>query len=147
MTLAHELQHFIQHADHTRLWAANSLIPNLHNMVMAALCLRWCDIPHEREARIVSKRTAEDLFGPDAVSQHIDARLANPVTEQDGIDWQCIRELSASSPYDLANETKLFFPRLTDYSDQLQAALAHFQAIDPDYADVDLQGLLDAAVM
>src|SRR6202020_1026015 len=107
MTLAHELQHFTQHADHTRLWAANSLVPNLHKTAIAALGLRWCDVPHEREARIVSKRTAEDLFGPDAVLRHIDARIANPVTEQDGIDWKCIRELSASSPYDLAHETRL----------------------------------------
>jgi hypothetical protein len=147
MTLAHELQHFIQHADRTPVWAANSLVPNLHKTAIAALGLRWCDIPHEREARIVSKRIAEDLFGPDVVGRHIDARIASPVTERDGIDWKCIRELSASTPYDLAHETELFFPRLKDYSDQLQAALAHFQAIDPDFADVDLQALLDASVM
>lgn len=146
MTLAHELQHFVQHADHTRLWAANSLVPNLHKTAIAALGLRWCDVPHEREARIVSKRTAEELFGPDAVRKHIEARIANPVTEQDGIDWKCIRELSVSSSYDLGYETKLFFPRLKDYSDQLQAALTHFKATDPDYADMDLQALLNAAV-
>jgi hypothetical protein len=54
MTLAHELQHFIQHADKTPLWAANGLVPNLDKTAIAALGLRWCDIPHEREARIVS---------------------------------------------------------------------------------------------
>jgi hypothetical protein len=145
MTLAHELQHFIQHADKTPLWAANGLVPNLDKTAIAALGLRWCDIPHEREARIVSKRIAEDLFGPDAVRQHVDARIASPVTEQDGIDWKCIRELAVSTPYDLAHETKLFFPRLKDYSGQLQAALAHFQASDPDFADVNLPALLDSS--
>jgi len=44
MTLAHELQHFIQHADRTSLWAANSLVPNLDKTAIAALGLRWCDI-------------------------------------------------------------------------------------------------------
>jgi hypothetical protein len=145
MTLAHELQHFIQHADRTPLWAANGLVPNLDKTAIAALGLRWCDIPHEREARIVSKRIAEDLFGPDAVKAHIDARIANPITEQDRIDWKCIRELAASTPYDLARETRLFFPRLKEYSGQLQAALAHFQRTDPDFAGVDLPALLDSS--
>jgi hypothetical protein len=144
MTLAHELQHFIQHYGQTQLWAANSLVANLDKTAIAALGLRWCDIPHEREARMVAKRTAETLFGPDAVHQHIGARIADPATEQDGIDWKCIRELSASTPYDLAQETRLFFPRLKNYGGQLQAAVAHFQATDPDFAGVDLPALLDA---
>ena len=59
MTLAHELQHFIQHSQQTRLWAANSLIPKLKKATIRALGLRWCDIPHEREARIVSSRYLE----------------------------------------------------------------------------------------
>jgi hypothetical protein len=36
------------------------------------LGLRWCDIPHDREARIVSKRTAEQVFGAELVRQYIE---------------------------------------------------------------------------
>jgi hypothetical protein len=53
LTLAHELQHFVQHESALDLWAANSLIPQLPT-VIGALGLAWCDIPHECEARIVS---------------------------------------------------------------------------------------------
>lgn len=59
MTLAHELQHFVQYGCSRRLWAANTLIPNLPREVIARLQLTWCDLPHEYEARLVSKRVAE----------------------------------------------------------------------------------------
>jgi hypothetical protein len=142
MTLAHELQHFIQRTAHRTLWAANTLIPNLPKSVIEHLGLRWCDVPHEREARIVAKRIAEVLFGADAVRQHIDGRIAERVNEKDATDWECIRGLSTSPPFDLEQETTLFFPRLRDYKAHLQSALRHFQSTDPDFADVDLEALL-----
>ncbi len=63
MTFAHELQHFIQRSNGIHMWAANSSAAWLDKTTLAATGLRPCDIPHEREARIVSKRTAEQLFG------------------------------------------------------------------------------------
>lgn len=144
MTLAHELQHFMQRTGHTKLWAANTLIPNLQKSAIAELGLRWCDVPHEREARIVAKRTAEKLFGSGPVLRHIDGKIAERLTESDAADWECIRELSASAPFDLANETRLFFPRIRNYRPQLESALRHFQSGDPDFADIDLDALLAA---
>lgn len=41
MTLAHELQHAIQHANVRKLWAANSLINRLDRKVIDALKLQW----------------------------------------------------------------------------------------------------------
>jgi hypothetical protein len=144
LTLAHELQHFVQHRDQRRLWAANSLIPNLTNATIEELGLRWCDLPHEREARIVSKKVAEKLFGTEAVRSFIDVKIAECLTAADADDWHCIQGLVTSTAYDLASETKLFFPRLRPYRSQLQDVLGHFQSNDADFADIDLVTLLDA---
>src|ERR1035438_169440 len=69
MTLAHELQHFIQRAITPTFWAASTLIPRLSGCTVDALGLKWCHVPHEREARIVSKRVAENLLGPEIRSE------------------------------------------------------------------------------
>src|SRR5260370_20280849 len=62
MTLAHELQHAIQHANVRQVWAVNGLVRELPTAI-AALKLQWADIPIERETRIVSKRMAVHFFG------------------------------------------------------------------------------------
>jgi hypothetical protein len=76
MTLAHELQHAIQHANVRTLWAVNSLIRQLPKTVIERLRLEWADIPIEREARIVAKRIALDLCGEQAVSAYIEKRIS-----------------------------------------------------------------------
>jgi hypothetical protein len=98
MTFAHELQHFVQHCTVLKLWAANTLVPGLPKAVIAALGLKWCDLPHERDARIASKRTAEVLFGPEEVTQYIDAKIIRSIDKEDALDWECIRGLATSIP-------------------------------------------------
>src|SRR6266700_869414 len=57
MTFAHELQHFVQYAAEPKAFAENTLayvtLRNLSRSDFEALGLRSCDIPHEREARII----------------------------------------------------------------------------------------------
>jgi hypothetical protein len=142
MTVSHELQHFIQRSTQTRLRAANSLIPNLRRDSIEQLRLQWCDLPHEREARIVAKRSAEQIFGAERVQQHIASAIAARVTESDATDWECIRGMSTAAPFDLAAETRVFFPRLKRHRAELEEVLRHFQSTDPDYANVDLTSLL-----
>ncbi len=146
MTFAHELQHFIQHSTQRQLWAANRLANTMLTYMeprqFKASGLRACDIPHERQARIVAKGVTENLFGADVVSRYIEEKRTEGVTEQDGADWECIRGLDATSPYDLAAETKLFFQRLKPYRSQLARSLRDFYGDDPDIKDVDLDGLL-----
>lgn len=143
MTFSHELQHFVQNGNSLSLWAANTLIPKLLKSDIDALGLTWCDVPHEREARIVSKRIAENLFGAEVVTQYVDAKIAEHVTKDDAHDWKCIRGLATSTPYDLAAETALFFPRLKPYSQHLEDVLRDFKNNnDPDFKDVDLHALL-----
>jgi hypothetical protein len=146
MTFAHELQHFVQYGFAPRLSAENTLayatLRNLEPADFEAFGLRSCDIPHEREARIVAKRVAEARFGVELVRQYIDTKRAEFVTAQDATDWDCIRDLVASTPYDLAAETKLFFPRLKGCRLELQRALRSLQARDPDFNEINLDALL-----
>ena len=141
MTFAHELQHFVQHSNSLPLWSANTVIPTFCKNTNNAAGLRWCDIPHEREARMVSKRTAEEIFGIVAVTKFIDTRIAAAETKEDASDWKCIGDLSASDFYDLERETKLFFPKLRNFRSQIQHALKQLQSEGPDFESVDLDAL------
>jgi hypothetical protein len=145
MTLAHELQHFVQYGTVPKLLAENELayvtLRDLEQPDFEALGLRACDIPHEREARIVAKRAAEDLFGVAVVRRYIDAKVAEVVTQQDAADWECIQGLVTSAAYDLAAETKAFFPRL----ERCRSALEREQVNNLDFRDIDLDALLDGA--
>jgi hypothetical protein len=142
MTFAHELQHFVQFGTVPKLLLQNELacitLQNLEKPDFEALGVRTCDIPHEREARIVAKRVAEDLFGVEVVRQYISAKKAQFITPQDAVDWDCIDGLVASTPYNLAAETKLFFPRLKN----CRSALEREKANDPDLGGIDLDALL-----
>jgi hypothetical protein len=138
MTLAHELQHVIQHGKERKLWAVNSLIANdLSRRTIAALKLNWSDIPIEVEARIVSRHVAESIFGEERVTCHIDSKIAERVTGVDVADWQFIRTLTVSSTIDLAVETQQLLKRLKGFRLELENALQEKRQ-NLDYADIDL---------
>ncbi len=142
MAFAHELQHVVQCGDTPRLYRENSLADTtLQRLTMPeveALGLRACDIPYEREARIVAKRVAEYLFGAENVRRYIAAKRDEFVTQQDAADWDCVLGLDSSDPYDLAAETKRFFPRLRSCRRALERELAG----DPNFEGIDLDALL-----
>ena len=143
MTFAHELQHYIQRKTAPELWAANSLIPNLNERSLRDLGLGWCDIPHEREARIVSKRAAIKVFGESRVMAHIEGKLKIADLDRDKNDWICIRDLSYDTPFDLKIETKQFYPRLRDYQTELCCIYKEFRDSWGGFPKIDLQSLLD----
>jgi hypothetical protein len=127
LTFAHELQHFIQHCKKADIWAANTMIP--------ALCKRLCDsdvktlnlksfqVPTEEEARIVSKRTAENIFGPEIVEAYIATKASDAharLDESDAADWSFVLSLpvlgslgaelpDTSTLYDLESNTKRIY--------------------------------------
>jgi hypothetical protein len=137
MTLAHELQHAIQHARVRKLWAANGLVNDLKRETIKALKLKWADIPTEVETRIKSKSVAESLFDEQRVRQYIDRRIAERTTEADVADWQFVRTMTPSSSVDLVGGTQLLFERLRDYKSELEDAL-HKKRSNPDFNDIDL---------
>jgi len=140
ITLAHELQHSIQHAYARRVWAVNSLIPQLPKTAIAALKLQWADIPIERETRIVSKGVAVDFFGEQRVTEYIDEKIAQGITRgdvADVADFQFIRTLTPSSSVDLTDDTQQLFNRLKSHRSELEAVLQE-KKDDPDFSDIDL---------
>jgi hypothetical protein len=147
MTLAHELQHAIQHASARKLWAVNGLVPQLDKTVIAALNLQWADIPIERETRIVSKRVAVYIFGEQRVTHYIDERLAESITRNDvadAADWQFVRGLTSSSSVDLVTDTQRLFKRLKGYRSALEVVLQE-KKDNPDFGDIDLAAYFDGA--
>ena len=141
MTLAHELQHSVQHSKSPKLFWANHLPTQLDRSVIKTLELRCCDIPFEFEARIVAKRITQRLFQTSEVDSFIDEELA----KSDGADsdWKCIKEIDTSiADYDLLGETRKLFQKLTAYE-------AHFVELlkgDLDLTDVELRAILDGNV-
>jgi hypothetical protein len=144
MTLAHELQHAIQHDRVRKVWAVNSLIRSLPTAV-DDLKLEWADIPIERDARIVAKRVALDLHGEQPVSKYIDKRSAEAVEPHDVADWHFVRELTPSSSVDLVAETHRLFHRLIDYRQEVQGAL-WVKKDDSDFSDVNLDEFFNSSL-
>jgi len=142
MTLAHELHHAIQHANARKVWAVNGLVPQLPKTAIAALKLQWADIPIERETRIVSRRVAVDFFGEKRVTQYIDEKIAEAITEVDVADWQFVRALTPSSSVEIVGDTQRLFQRLKGCRSELEAVLQE-KKDNPDFGDIDLDCFFD----
>jgi len=127
MTLAHELQHFLQHANHWQEWAWNSIIVRLtEEEFMGTRIYPW-DLPIEREARIVSKQVAEKICGAQPVELYVDERVRKTVDQNDRSDWQFVQTLRDSRPYELANENRELIQGLRAYGSSLKAILQEFK--------------------
>jgi hypothetical protein len=142
MTLAHELQHFIQHGTSKKTWAIGSLASILiRNLSMTSVneagVSSWCDVPIERQAWISGKRVAAALLGGESVRRHIDAQIATVLCAVDLAAWKAIRKIDASKAYDFATETASFIPRLSAYRNLMEQCLADLRD-DPDFADLDI---------
>ena len=140
MTLAHELQHAIQHGKERKVWAVNSLIANdlSRRTIATALKLKWSDIPIEVEARIVSKLTLRKVsLMNSALRITLIRKLLNGSLRTDSADWQYIRTLTVSTTIDLAAETQQLLKRLKGFRLELENALQEKRQ-NPDYADIVL---------
>jgi hypothetical protein len=108
LTLAHEIQHFLQFANDQCLWVMNTLLANLPGLPRDGL-RAWSDFPAEREARIIAKRIAENFYGKVAILEHIQYMIAARITDADAEDWQFIESIDSSVQFNLAEETKALF--------------------------------------
>src|SRR5207302_3412723 len=120
MTFSHELQHFVQYGFHRALWAVNSLLTHLSKQTIKTTGLKVFQIPIERQARIVSKRVAEQLCGVSVVGQYIDRRIDEKITPEDLEDWQFVQKLSHSVTSDLEEETKSLFRQLGAWKTEVE---------------------------
>jgi hypothetical protein len=140
MTLAHELQHFIQYGSDRATWAFNTLIPSLQREVIKALGIIWPDIPIEREARIVAKRAAQALVGIEKTDLHIESRSQEASSSAEIADWKFIREVDTTKEYgDLPEHTRrLFQQKLTPVRTELEEILIEAKK-DPQFPQINLE--------
>ena len=85
MTLAHELQHCVQHREHRRFWAANTVAQNVINDLNVHQRRElgidsWLDVPHEQDACLTAKQITEGLFGPARVAEYVEWKSNRPQT-------------------------------------------------------------------
>jgi hypothetical protein len=134
MTLAHELQHFLQYTNERHLWTANTLLMKLPSLPTDDL--KACsDFPVEREARITAKKVAENLYGTASVDQHIQNMIDAGTSDADVTDWKYIRGIDPSIRYDLRKGTKPFVKRHKQQLIQLQQDTRFNE--DKDFSAVD----------
>jgi hypothetical protein len=119
MTLAHELQHFLQFANQKQIWAINVLLANLPYLPTPDLSHRY-DLPTERDARIISKRVAVSIFGKSRVDEHIGTMARANSSLEDAADWEFIRALDSNEAYDPKIGTAPFVRRHRRTLEELQ---------------------------
>jgi hypothetical protein len=119
LTLAHELQHVTQYIKTKTLLRANSLLYHqLARQIDPATTLTAIDIPHEREANIVSKRITESVCGKDALeafaSKQIKlfavlAKTGDSDAASEQFRWEVFQSIDTSAPFDFQAETVRLF--------------------------------------
>lgn len=133
LSLAHELQHFIQFAQKRSLWVADLLLKELRSQEFRV----WWDFPAEVEARIVSKRVALALFGESAINSHIYEQILAHVTDNDVKDWEFTQSIDPAADFDLAVSTR---PLVQAHREALKSLLKKRQT-EPEFKNVDLDDL------
>ena len=81
MSLAHELQHVLQYANHYELWLKNVIIESERRNSRAVPT----NGPLEREAMLVSRRIASKVCGQEKIAAYIEHQLK--VAQQELIRW------------------------------------------------------------
>lgn len=144
MTLAHELQHFVQYGMYRRIWSLNTLISNLSIATIKGLGLTWRDLPIEREARIVAKCATVALLGAEQTRLYVDWRRRQCLTPDDVADCDFIQQIDPSQKYnDLNRDTLRLFQLLTPVRAELENLLSATNG-NPDFDDLDLAQLFEA---
>ena len=109
ITYAHELQHFMQYGHTPRLWAVNSAL--YHNLGAFDATATPIDIPHEREANIISKRVAEKICGEEAVRRYAREQIRFMEAAHEPVQaarWVFFRDVMSSTDYDVLAATLPF---------------------------------------
>jgi len=102
ITLAHELQHLLQHGNEPRLLAADALMIELARKKFISGFNNWHDFPSEREAILVSKRVATRMCGEEAVRLYADSQIASATDDNEKRRWEFFQKLSLSTTYHFA---------------------------------------------
>jgi hypothetical protein len=104
ITLAHELQHFVQYGFFRKLWFANTMIYSILRDGPPTPIRPW-DIPYERDTTTVSKQVATKIHGEQIVQGYAEAQIAAGI---DPDKWESFLKLPHRTPFNLLDETKLW---------------------------------------
>ncbi len=85
---------------------------------------------------------AVHFFGEKRVTQYIDEKIAEAITEVDVADWQFVRALTPSSSVEIVGDTQRLFQRLKGCRSELEAVLQE-KKDNPDFGDIDLDCFFD----
>jgi hypothetical protein len=134
LTLAHELQHFIQYSTNRPIWAVHRLFAELPEPYCEAF-KSWVDFPIEREARVVAKRVALALFDRKAVIDYMTQKRDERINDLDVIDWEFLLSKESDMLYDAVEHTKAL---VRQYRPQLLAVQTEDWSDCPDVLSLKL---------
>ena len=133
-TLAHELQHFVQYSKYRSVWVIHRLLVELATSNPQTF-KRWADFPIEREARIVSKRVATEMFSADLVRLHIQGKIVEHANDADVEDWEYLLSVEPGVEYDVVEGTRRL---VHNFRDELISMQTQDWSDCPEVADLDL---------
>jgi hypothetical protein len=145
MTLAHELQHFIQYGLDRTTWAWNGILTNCGELIDAEN-LTWHDIPIEHEARIAAKRVSQRILGNEKTDQYIELRRTQATKPRDVGDWEFVKSIEPSQAYDCVHETRVIFSRFgreESHRREMNRVLSMGRKKFPEYKELSLDSIID----
>jgi hypothetical protein len=125
ITLAHELQHFVQYGFSNKVWRAIGDVRNLF-VENGGSAFPW-DFPDEHEAQLVSKRVAEEVFGGDVIRGYAEKQIHEMNHPE---KWKFFLGLDSKESFDLLEQTK---PWVNEYRDVLKERFPPDNDDDPDF--------------
>jgi len=143
MTLAHEVQHVIQHETVPDLLTASNVFRNLPKQLLESKNFQWADMPAEREARAVAKKVAVLIHGREAVNQFLAERAAHASDALELADVQFIQQLDTEVPYSVKDETLALYKRFKAHREEFVTTLKILKAEDPEFEPIDLNAFFD----
>ena len=120
LTLAHELQHFVQYTTNHATWATNEFFQEL-KVTHEDEFRRSVDFPIEREARVVSKRVAIEMHGRVVVEDFIRRERDRCITGADVVDCDFLLSPEADVAYSAREASRALVRRFKPELIALQA--------------------------
>ena len=130
-TLAHELQHFVQHNRDREMWAWSVVLTKCNSLIDSE-DLSWEHIPVEHEARIIAKRVSQAILGNEKTEEYMDFRQTHAKKPRDIRDWRFIKTIDTAANYDVASETRAIFGKygtVPAYRQEMQRVLFNLREV------------------
>jgi hypothetical protein len=120
MTLAHELQHFLQHSNEPELWAVDCLLQHLLQTEAYEQLKHGWKTPCDTEARVVALQVALNGSDRARVDKYVEERIHNATGSAGDIEnWRRVQSIDPTT-HSLARDTKSLIQRFMPLLKELQ---------------------------